>query len=245
MKYQDLIIAHSAFDKYEKRAAAYDTFQRTKEKHLWNQPNVPMSEVNKLFKFIKRWDYHFRGEETLFQQAYSEVYEEINYLREKTFHEIDILERNNHVCIQNIINKFATINNAGRYESTDASKMAHAILPDLFVMWDRKIREGTIGDANSSYAENYVMIFLPYMKNELNQLIDSCRVGTEDTNKVLSTLESICNGDTIAKLLDEYNYMSYTMPTEFNLHKENFRTYHSDANLDVCLLLLRRYGVSC
>lgn len=219
MNYQDIFLAHYAFYKYENRAKYYDIFLNTKKEELWNTSNPPDTEISKLFKFIRRWDFHFRGEEQLFKEAYADVYEEINHLKDKTFSEIDLLERNNHICIQNIINAFSTCNNAGRYESTDATKMAHALMPDLFVMWDRKIREGTIGNANHNLAENYVMNFLPRMKLELRELVKSCKTDPKTPeNEILASIEAVCHGKTVAKLLDQFNYMTFTMPTEYKLH---------------------------
>ena len=219
LRYQDLFLAHYAFYKYEKKAKYYDIFQNSKKEELWNTPDPQDTEISKLLKFIRRWDHHFRGEELLFKEAYASVFDEINHLKDKTFHEMDILERNNHICIQNIINAFSTCNNAGRYESTDATKMAHALMPNLFVMWDRKIRAGTIGDANHNRAENYVMNFLPRMKIELQDLIKSCKTDKKTPDKeIIKTIEMVCHGKTITKLLDQFNYMTYTMPTEYNMH---------------------------
>jgi len=156
-------------------------------------------------------------------KAYSDNFEEIKHLKDTVFYSIDLMERNNHVCIQNILNAFATINEAGRYESTDASKIAHAILPNLFVMWDRKIREGIMGDPNLFYAETYAMKFLPQMKQELLDLIISCNAPYLSGEEIIKTIEEICGGNTVTKLIDQYNYMTYTMPTEYHLYIEEIR----------------------
>lgn len=122
-----------------------------------------------------------------------------------------------------MMNAFATINEAGRYESTDASKIAHVILPDLFVMWDRKIREGIMGDPNLFYAENYVMKFLPQMKLELHNLIESCAATNLNEMETIKTIEDICGGNTVTKLIDQYNYMTYTMSTEYKLYIDEIK----------------------
>jgi len=218
MHYQMLLLAHGAFYKYERRAGYYDNFMKTKKDELWNTSKPPMKEINNLFKFIRRWDHHFRGDKELFLQAYENTFEEMKYLKEKNFIDMDILERNNHVAIQNVINAYSTCNHVARYESTDASKMAHALNPNVFIMWDRRIREGTIGDPNANRAENYAMNFLPRMKNELSDLIASCRDDDDLSDReCVDVLEGIC-GKKITKLIDQYNYMSYTMPTEYNLY---------------------------
>ena len=204
MDFRRLLLAHGAFYKYEKRAKFYDVFMNNKQKELGSQSKLPIKEVIKLFKFIRQWDFHFTGIEELFIEAYEKNYAEIEHLKGKNFYEIDVLERDNHVCIQNIINAFATCNESGRYESTDASKIAHAMNPEVFVMWDQKIREGVIS-GNYNRAENYVMNFLPRMKKCLDE-------------EIIGLIESICGNRNITKLLDQCNYMSYTMSVEFNVY---------------------------
>ena len=60
------------------------------------------------------------------------------------------------------------------------------------------------------------------MKNELKALISSCRENSDyGKEESLKILEELCDGKSIAKLIDEYNYMTYTMPTEFSVYKED------------------------
>ena len=102
MDFRRLLLAHGAFYKYEKRAKFYDVFMNNKQKELGSQSKLPIKEVIKLFKFIRQWDFHFTGIEELFIEAYEKNYAEIEHLKGKNFYEIDVLERDNHVCIQNI-----------------------------------------------------------------------------------------------------------------------------------------------
>ena len=225
MKFQDLLLAHGAFYKHEKRAKFYDEYLKKKNNPKWSSPELPDEEIDKLFQFIKRWDFHFRGDEGKFKENYSQIHNNILELKDESFYTIDLSLQKNVSNITKVFNSMARCNYEGRHESTDASKIIHTINPKLFVMWDRNIRKGVMGGETIQYADYYI-IFLQRMKNELRELISSCRensdYGEEESIKVI---EGLCDGKTIAKLIDEYNYMNYTMPTEFSAYKEDI---HSD-----------------
>ena len=46
--------------------------------------------------------------------------------------------------MRDVFDKVGNCTLIDRYESTDASKILHTILPNFFVMWDDKIKEGVI-----------------------------------------------------------------------------------------------------
>jgi hypothetical protein len=46
MRYQDLLLAHGAFYKYEKRAKFYDEYLRKKNDLKWLSPDIPDEEVD-------------------------------------------------------------------------------------------------------------------------------------------------------------------------------------------------------
>ena len=62
------------------------------------------------------------------------------------------------------------------------------------------------------------------MKIELNELIKSC-INNNVYNKTesLELIRELCDNKTISKLIDEHNYMTYTMPTEFSAYKQNIK----------------------
>ncbi len=221
MKYPDLLLAHGAFYKHEPRAKFYDEYLRKKNDQDWLSPNLPDEEIEKLFQFIKRWDFHFRGDEGKFKENYSQIHNRILELNDESFYTIDLSLQKNVSNITKVFNCMASCNYEGRHESTDASKIIHAINPQLFVMWDRKIRKGVMGGENIQYADYYI-IFLQRMKDELRELISSCIENSEySEEESLKIIEELCDRKTIAKLLDEYNYMTYTLPNEFSAYKED------------------------
>jgi len=221
MRYPELLLAHGAFYKFENRAKFYDEYLRRKNDSAWWSPNLPDEEIDKLFQFIKRWDFHFRGNERKFKELYREIHPSLMDLRDESFSTIDLSLEKNASNIKIAFNSMANCNYEGRHESTDASKIIHTINPELFIMWDRKIRKGIMGNENIQYSDYYV-IFLQKMKNELQELISSCREDSDyGEEESLGIIEELCGGKTVAKLIDEYNYMTYTMPTEFGAYKGN------------------------
>ena len=140
MKVQELLFAHGAFYQFERRAKFYDEYLRNRNNTQWLSPDLPMNEIDKLFKFIKRWDYHFRGSKNKFKFVYQNIYPLFVDLRDELFINIDLSSKDNEFKITTIFDAFAICNEEGRYESTDASKIIHTINPRLFIMWDRRIR---------------------------------------------------------------------------------------------------------
>jgi len=225
MRYENLLLAHGAFYKYENRAKFYDEYLRKKNDLKWLFPDLPDEEIDKLFEFIKRWDFHFRGNKNKFKEIYREIHPNLMELKDESFYMIDLSLQKNVSNIKTAFNSMANCNYEGRHESTDASKIIHTMNPQLFIMWDRSIRKGILGSENIQYADYYI-IFLQKMKNQLRELISSCRKNSDyGEEESLEIIEELCSGKTIAKLIDEYNYMTYTMPTEFSTYK---RDIHPD-----------------
>jgi len=221
MNYKMLLLAHDVFYNYENRANHYDDFMAKKNPELWNKPDLSDEEVDNLFYFIIRWDRFFTGQKDLFKEAYRDNFEEIHYLNGITFYDLDLEEKMTKKYIRNIFNAFATCNRSGQYESTDASKLAHAMNPDLFIMWDSSIREGLFGLKDEKSAEKYIFEFLPFMKTELQELLASCMEGNNSSEReALGLLETI-TGNSVPKLIDQYNYMTYTMRTMFGSYLGN------------------------
>ena len=72
MHYKCLIIAHRAYYWAEPRAYYYDWYMERKCWESWGD-SVPLDEVEKLFDFIIRWDYHFQRDPREFQRIYERI----------------------------------------------------------------------------------------------------------------------------------------------------------------------------
>lgn len=112
----------------------------------------------------------------------------------------------NSELLHKIYNRFASVGE--RFSNVAASKVLHFLLPNLVVMWDNRIA--------SSYritmtSRRYVSSFIPKMKEMANKAIESYRKEKGCNRKEASlALNRFRPPKTIAKLLDEYNYMRFT-----------------------------------
>jgi hypothetical protein len=118
------------------------------------------------------------------------------------------------IRVRDVFDKVGNCTLIDRYESTDASKILHTILPNFFVMWDDKIKEGVIQGRDNGAA--YAFYFLPKMQLELREAIETCMEERKlDHIDVIKYICEKCDGKTLAKLVDEYDYMKYTKKNPF------------------------------
>ena len=208
MDYKKLIEADKIYYRIEPRGINYDGYMKRKNWDAWSTSNVPFEEVEMLFGFIKSWDRFFQGDKDLFVEIYKEIFPFIEKVRNEKIEETKVLGELS-VEIRRTFDKVAECPGGGRYESTDASKILHTIVPNFFIMWDDKIKDGTVQSGSNGAV--YAIKFLPKMQLELKEAIESCmkekQLGHEEAIEYIS---KACNGKTLAKMADEYNYVKYT-----------------------------------
>lgn len=240
MHHRDLYIAHRAFWTLETRAKAYEIYM--KERKNWKKwpENVDLEEIRKLLEFIPKWDRFFRMNKD--PVAVFEVYKEIrpvivqlkNERLEDVNFTVDLMEQ-----IRQIFDKVAPCSGKA-YESTDCSKILHTILPHLIVMWDRKIREGILGDEDKNQGAVYALEFLPQMQIELREAIATCMdekgLSREET---IRCIYDMCGYESLPKLIDEHNYVIYTMSDDFKGYIED-QLRVNQINLKECQRLLKK-----
>ena len=208
MDYKELIKAHKLFYEGEYRAFNYDGYMKCKDCESWMNPNLPMDEIRKLFNFIKSWDRFFKGDIEVFMGIYKEIFPIIQELKKERIEDANFVEQLK-VKVRDAFDKVANCTSIGRYESTDASKILHTILPDFFVMWDDNIKEGVVQGRKMGAA--YAFFFLPKMQLELREAIEKCMEERKlNRTDAITYICEKCDGKTLAKLVDEYNYMKYT-----------------------------------
>ena len=145
MYYKDLIITHRAFWNLERRAKAYDNYMKqVKDWRKWPQ-SVDLFEIEKLLKFIPKWDRWFRMKDPVnvfkvYQRIQPIIVEANNLRLETAILNEGLLDK---ICF--IFNELAPCSGEA-YESTDCSKILHTMLPNLIVMWDIEIRKGVLGN---------------------------------------------------------------------------------------------------
>ena len=208
LNYKKLIDAHKLFYEGEYRAFNYDGYMKLKDWEIWMNPDLPSDEIRKLFNFIKSWDRFFRGDVKTFQEIYREVYPTIQELKDERIEDTNFTEELK-IKVRDVFDKVANCPLINRYESTDASKILHTILPNFFVMWDDDIKKGVMQGREKGAA--YAFYFLPKMQLELREAIKTCMEERKlDRADAIRYICERCDGKTLAKLVDEYNYMKYT-----------------------------------
>jgi len=222
MHYKCLLVAHKAFYWAEPRAHFYDEYMQDKLWEKWTD-SVPLDEVKKLFDFIIHWDYHFQGDPKKFQKIYGEISATLKYLKNFKLEDANFDDDKLTEKIEEVFDKIAT-GCSPRYESTDTSKILHTIIPDLFVMWDRKIRKGILGDENRNWGAVYAIEFLPKMQEELREAIEICMKEKKlDKQKAIRYIVGLCDNKTLPKLIDEYNYMIFRRLPDFKEYFERLK----------------------
>lgn len=93
--------------------------------------------------------------------------------------------------------------------STPASKALHMTAPGLLVMWDTPIRN-RIAHGSSGY--HYAYIFLPTMKRNVDDVIQSyIRETNCDSKEAVAQIQKERGKDyTLAKMIDEFNWVTIT-----------------------------------
>jgi hypothetical protein len=223
MHYRDLEITHKAYYEIEAMGKLYDIYMRQKDVKKWTE-TVSISEAKKLLKFVRSWNPFFVGKPETFQRLYSEIAPHIQLLKNESLDKVNLDNEQVKNSIIHMFDKTAKNMNE-KHQSTDASKILHTILPKLIVMWDRKIREGILKDVNKDYGTAYVLNFLPNMQKEAKEAIKSCMEKKNISSiEARREIEQSCGGLTLAKLLDQHNYVIFTKPLKFiNFAQSEFR----------------------
>lgn len=147
------------------------------------------------------------------KKAHKETIPYLEALQETTIEDwepdtVQKIEDNTHSngeMLQKAFARFSMIGERFRYVAT--SKLLHFLLPNLVVMWDNSIALGYGVPMNSKW---YVKKYIPRMRQMANEAIASY----QEENKVIrekavAALYNFRPPKTLAKLLDEYNYLKF------------------------------------
>jgi len=214
MHYKKLLKAHELFYSGEYRAEEYDKYVTQKDWQTWKGPILSDNEITKLWDFILKWDFHFKGDEGKFKQIYQEIYPVIQALEGKRIEDANFDDEKLKEAICEVFDKVVRCPREHRHEYTDASKILHTILPNLFVMWDENIRYAILGKVIVD-GEDYAYHFLPLMQKELKEAINTyMEENNSNSEEAIKKISEQCDGKTLAKLIDEFNYTQYTLRKE-------------------------------
>lgn len=209
LNYIDLLKAHKMFREIEGRWKFYDAYMNKTDLSIWmKSPDVPLDQAMLLFGFIQSWDSNFQGNLTKFLNIYRKSFPIITNFSKESLISINLSKKVKN-DISNIFDAISCCPNKQRHEYTDTSKILHAILPNLFVMWDIAIRNGYVGEECDGKC--YGNIFMPKMQELAIASLDSFLTERGGDYKSASQqISLITNGSTLAKLIDEFNYVRFT-----------------------------------
>lgn len=212
--YMDLVQAHKLYNNLEGRYKFYDTYMEARTPNAWlNSPDVPLKDGLLLFGWVHSWDPNYEGDLIKFLEIHADIFPALKNFEHRTIADISLTtDAINSLCI--IFDRIANCCRGRRFESTDTSKILHAMIPELFVMWDDKIKKGVIGIRNSAREYDgrcYANEYLPKMQKFAKRILSSyvAENGGDYKNAYMQVTQMF-DGITLAKLIDELNYLRFT-----------------------------------
>lgn len=187
-KKEELLAKHEEFRRKEGRASFYDFAMEIADKHPLQAAIIILATWNaRRFRFVVNDPRNLMK----LKDAVRKCGRLFGNLREKSLQTVDFDE------IGEIVNKiYSSLSSIKGVEYTGASKVMHLFCPNLIVMWDGYIR--------AEYKRHYIICdgsspkdFLSFQKL-MQRLCKNVR--WNDSSK------------TLAKAIDEYNYVTITLP---------------------------------
>lgn len=220
--YINLVKAHRILMEIEGRFKYYSAYMYNRKPNAWlESPDVPLKEALLLFGWVHSWDPNYEAELTKFLEEYDRIFPLMKGFENSTIIDVKLTKETRAdlaIIFDSLANccripKFKSI---GKFESTDTSKAIHGMIPELFVMWDDRIKKGIIeikGTGSGRYYDGacYADEFLPLMQTRAKQVLDSfVEVRGGDYRNADKEISKSVDGFTLAKLVDEFNYLRFT-----------------------------------
>ena len=204
MLYESILLGcqkyHQATDSYDD---AYGRYRNDRDEDKWSNPEtLDHSEINRLVLFVNQWSSHMPRDTDNVERVLGELKRQIPRLSRLNEHTLLDVELDETTC-ELIEGTFDAVANTGRrFESVATSKMLHAAVnPELFVMWDGRIMSGYgLYGSGGEYAQH----FLPKMQS-------LARESMSQVNEESPVRSYPPPGHTLAKVIDEYNYVKFTL----------------------------------
>ena len=209
-------------EKYHKHEYAYDgaygRYIDDKDQAKWDNPaSLDYAEVKRLVGFLNEWKTRMPSNDETIRRLLNNLktaVPRLNTLRSATLLDANLDETTKRmiaVCFDTIAGSAIRRDGVQVTVSVGTSKMLNvAINPELFVMWDGAIQSGhgPMNDAGDGYAR----IFLPKMqaiaKRAVSEVMDKENLFLEAA--IQSFTERCENKNSLAKIIDEYNYARFT-----------------------------------
>ena len=214
--YVDLIKAHRILMEAEGRFKFYTAYMDNRKPNAWLEtPYVPLKEALLLFGWVHSWDPNYEAELLKFMTEYERVFPLLKGFENRTIIDMELTNEAKAALAQ-VFDSLAKCCRIRKFESTDTSKAMHGMIPELFVMWDDKIRKGILGvkgTGSGRYYDGacYADEFLPRMQSMAKQFLDSfVQQRSGDYGNACKEISKMADGHTLAKLIDEFNFLRFT-----------------------------------
>jgi hypothetical protein len=214
--YMDLIKTHRILVNEEGRFKFYTAYMDSRKPNAWlESPYVPLKEALLLFGWVHSWDPNYEAELLKFLTEYERIFPLMKSFESRTIIDMEF-KKQARAAIAQVFDSLAKCCRTKRFESTDTSKAMHGMIPELFVMWDDKIKKGILGIKGTGSGREYdgacyANEFLPLMQSMAKQFLDSfVQKHGGDYGNACKAISKMTDGYTLAKLIDEFNYLRFT-----------------------------------
>ena len=219
MLYEEIRLGCRMYHQRDERGydGYYARYIADKDQTKWDNPDrLDENEVKRLVHFVNQWGTMMPGNDKTIRRLLNNLtiaVPRLNTLRGTTLLDVNFDETTK----QMIAECFGTIASSAikKHGTTitipvGASKMLNAAInPNLFVMWDRKIQ---LAYGLNGTGHDYAHEFLPGMqeaaKRVVNEVMDNENLSRADA--VQSFTERCEKNNSLAKIIDEYNYARFT-----------------------------------
>ncbi len=187
----------------------YDDALRKRCKWKHTQAGPSLKEATDLKLFANQWSSHMHATGNDVWQVLSEELPTLNKLQDKTIMNVcfdETIGESVGSLIDRCFKKLANCNRKGRNEATGASKILHMINPGLFLMWDEAIIRGYGGHVERLLYTDFLRRMQVLAKCAIKQVKEKESHHSDET--AIASLTG-CKY-TLAKTLDEYNFMKFT-----------------------------------
>lgn len=208
---------------------AYVSYIADKNQDKWANPDrLDCNEVKRVVRFANQWKSRVPKNDETIRRLLNNLKTEVprlNTLQSATLLDVKLDEATKQMikeCFDTITRSPVRNDGVTRVRRpVGTSKMLHAAINDkLFVAWDEKIQEGYIGhivrslriDIVSNAGVLYAGAFLPMMqeiaKQAVSEVMNQENLPYEDA--IQSFTDHCENNNSLAKIIDEYNYARFT-----------------------------------
>ena len=210
--------------RYHQRCAdydhSYDKFFKEKCQPKWDNPDaLDEAEVNNLIVFLNRFQafgpFNIGKSKPENFEKLPQVLENLQPLRHSAMLDVDFDDASTCQIIRENFVILARCGPDDKCYDVAASKILHAINPELFVMWDNRIRNKQYWRHWPSelcwywpgYAEGFLPKVQQRMRMAINELVND-RELSSDEEAVRFFTDYCKHENSLAKIIDEYHFVN-------------------------------------